>query len=41
MKEKEEKTEQSVCPECLQPTTEEELNTFGGICEDCAFIEED
>lgn len=51
MKEKEEseqwlntdaiKKAQIVCSECLQPTTEEELNMFGGLCEDCSFIDED
>lgn len=24
------------CPECLQPKTQEELDTFGGLCEDCS-----
>ena len=23
------------CPDCLQPTSQEELKTFGGLCEDC------
>jgi hypothetical protein len=34
--------EKSKCPECLQPTSEEELSIFGGLCEECsqAFEEE-
>ena len=24
------------CPECLQPTPIDELNTFGGLCEECS-----
>jgi hypothetical protein len=28
------------CPECLQRTTQTELNTFGGLCEECSsFID--
>lgn len=27
--------EASKCPECLQPTSQEELKTYGGLCEDC------
>jgi len=23
------------CPECLQPCTQEELDMFGGLCEEC------
>lgn len=26
------------CPECLSETTQEELNTFGGLCETCSEI---
>ena len=29
------------CPECLEETTQEELDTFGGLCEECATTEED
>jgi len=24
------------CPECLQPTSEDELAMFGGLCEECS-----
>lgn len=26
------------CPECLTRVTQNELDTFGGLCEDCATI---
>lgn len=26
----------SKCPECLQPTPEDELRMFGGLCEECS-----
>lgn len=26
----------SKCPECLQPTPQEELDMFGGLCEECS-----
>lgn len=26
----------SKCPECLQPTTQDELDVFGGLCEECS-----
>jgi len=31
----------SKCPECLQPTPQDELDMFGGLCEECsgAFAE--
>ncbi|MBW7838425.1 MAG: hypothetical protein H3C36_02050 [Chitinophagaceae bacterium] len=32
---KESIADMSECPECLQPASKEELNTFGGLCEDC------
>lgn len=28
--------EPTTCPECLQPTHQEELNMFGGLCEECS-----
>jgi hypothetical protein len=28
--------EKSICPECTNPTNQEELELFGGYCEDCA-----
>lgn len=24
-----------ICPECLEETAQEELNVFGGFCEEC------
>ncbi len=27
--------EESICPECGSKCSQDELNTFGGICEDC------
>ena len=27
-----------VCPECLKEVTQEELDMFGGVCEDCCLI---
>jgi len=27
------------CPECLQPTDQGELDMFGGVCENCRYIE--
>lgn len=27
--------EYNECPECLQPTPEDELDMFGGLCEEC------
>lgn len=29
------RTKHIICPECLQPTDQEELDMFGGICEHC------
>ena len=26
----------SKCPECLQSTPQDELDTFGGLCEECS-----
>lgn len=26
----------SKCPECLQPTPQDELDMFGGLCEECS-----
>ncbi len=31
----EERAEQIKCPERMSVTTQEELNTFGGLCEGC------
>lgn len=28
--------EQTICMECLQPCSEEELDMFGGLCEECS-----
>lgn len=28
--------EKTVCPECLKKCTNEELNVFGGLCEECS-----
>ncbi len=30
------KQEPIKCPECMEITSQEELNTFGGLCEQCA-----
>ena len=32
-------TEKTKCPECLQIVEQDELDTFGGLCEDCATEE--
>lgn len=29
------KEEKPKCPECLQQTSQEELNAFAGLCETC------
>jgi len=29
------------CPECLQPTDQGELDMFGGVCENCRYIDDD
>ena len=31
-----EKKEEVVCPECLKVVEQEELDMFGGLCEECA-----
>ena len=28
-------TEEAICPECLEKTTQAELIVFGGVCETC------
>lgn len=28
--------EKPKCPECLQPTDQDELDMFGGLCEECS-----
>lgn len=33
--------EKTKCPECLTETTQEELDTFGGLCEECTNQEEE
>ncbi len=33
--ENENKIEVVKCPECLNPTPQEELDMFGGLCEEC------
>lgn len=40
---KKEKPEVAVlkCPECMEETTQEELDTFGGMCEECSGAFED
>lgn len=30
--------EMTVCPECLRPVMQSELNTFGGLCENCTEL---
>lgn len=32
----EKEAEKSICPECLTPTTQDELDMFGGLCEECS-----
>lgn len=27
--------QQTICPECMDPTSTEELDMFGGFCEEC------
>lgn len=29
------------CPECLQDVDQEELDMFGGLCEECAMADEE
>lgn len=29
------KADKVQCPECLEEVTQEELDTFGGLCEEC------
>lgn len=29
-------SDQVTCPECLQEVEQDELDTFGGVCEACA-----
>jgi len=29
------------CPECLRPTDQEELDMFGGVCENCRYTDDD
>lgn len=31
-----ENTIEPTCPECLQPTPQDELDMFGGLCEECS-----
>ncbi len=33
--ENENKTEVVKCPECMNPISQEELDMFGGLCEEC------
>lgn len=39
MENEKETTEPIKCPECMSVTTQEELDTFGGLCEECANAE--
>ena len=34
-------SEEIKCPECLKTTTQEELDLFGGFCEECREISDD
>jgi len=29
------------CPECLRPTDQEELDMFGGVCENCRYTDDE